>query len=31
VFAQIPETATGKTIKARLRDQEWIGFHRKVS
>ncbi|MBB5349200.1 fatty-acyl-CoA synthase [Desulfoprunum benzoelyticum] len=30
-FAQLPKTATGKTIKARLRDQEWFGFQRKVS
>jgi len=30
-FAQLPKTATGKTIKARLRDQEWYGFQRKVS
>jgi fatty-acyl-CoA synthase len=30
-FRQLPKTATGKTIKARLRDREWQGYERKVS
>jgi fatty-acyl-CoA synthase len=30
-FCQLPKTATGKTIKAQLRSQEWLGFDRKVS
>lgn len=30
-FGQLPKTATGKTMKARLRSQEWLGFERKVS
>ena len=30
-FCQLPKTATGKTIKARLRNLEWFGCDRKVS
>jgi fatty-acyl-CoA synthase len=30
-FRPLPKTATGKTIKARLRDREWRGYERKVS
>jgi len=30
-FGQLPKTATGKTMKARLRSREWDGFDRKVS
>ncbi len=30
-FGQLPKTATGKTMKARLRSREWLGFERKVS
>ena len=30
-FCQLPKTATGKTIKARLRSREWQDYERKVS
>lgn len=30
-FCQLPKTATGKTMKAKLRHQEWIGQDRNVS
>jgi fatty-acyl-CoA synthase len=30
-FGQLPKTATGKTIKAKLRSREWLGLERKVS
>ena len=30
-FGQLPKTATGKTIKAKLRSREWFGMERKVS
>jgi acyl-CoA synthetase (AMP-forming)/AMP-acid ligase II len=30
-FGQLPKTATGKTIKAKLRSREWRGLERKVS
>lgn len=30
-FGQLPKTATGKTIKAKLRNREWLGLERKVS
>ena len=30
-FCQLPKTATGKTIKAKLRNQEWLGQERNVS
>ncbi len=30
-FGQLPKTATGKTIKAKLRSREWLGLDRKVS
>jgi len=29
-FGQLPKTATGKTIKAKLRSREWHGLERKV-
>lgn len=29
-FGQLPKTATGKTIKAKLRNREWLGVTRKV-
>jgi fatty-acyl-CoA synthase len=30
-FGQLPKTATGKTIKARLRSQEWLGLKWKAN
>ena len=30
-FGQLPKTATGKTMKAKLRSREWLGLERKMS
>jgi acyl-CoA synthetase (AMP-forming)/AMP-acid ligase II len=31
VWGEVPKTATGKTIKAKLRSREWLGQKRQVS